>query len=810
MNKSKRFATRLPGTLPLTFVAKFICLVFTFTVLVLPQRAEAQFTTKPVVIMGKGSGKCVNVNGASLAAGASIIQWTCDSGANSEWTMVPQAGGPSPQVLVVAKSSGLCLSVAGGSLADATPVVQYACTGVASQLWTVQNFGQFYRLIASHSGKCLNVNGGTENAGASLIQWPCQGADNEVWSFSEGFVGPSTQGSRIVNTSSGLCADVYQYTSAENTGIDQWTCKTTTVANQEWFFQRASDGYQLIVQNSNKCLAPLGGATAAGAGVVQVTCGTALSQIWYVNPSGSDYINASGSTYRITNKNSSLCLDLGSPGLGAFLVQNSCSGAATQTWQVTSAWDVGIWSDPVSLPLVPVGAAALNNNKIMFWASWDAFTFTQNSNGWTQTALFDIATNTATEVQVSNTGHDMFCPGTAMLADGRVLVNGGDTAAATSIYDPVANSWSTGSLMNIPRAYNGDAVLDSGKVFTIGGSWNGGLGGKEGELWNPSGGGWATLPGAPADPMTAPDPAGVFRGDSHPWLFNTGGGVVFQAGPSVQMNWFNTNGSGSFTSAGNRGTDTYSMNGSAVMYGIKKILKLGGAPAYQDANAVTSAYTININSGVVVTQTGSLTYARAFQNSVVLPDGRVFVAGGQSYPVPFSDAQSILAGEMWSPATGSFSTMAAASTPRNYHSVALLLQDGRVLSGGGGLCGDPCDNNHPNFEYYSPGYLFDPSGAPAVRPVIVSAPGTAGYNTHIQVTTSDTSVTSFVLIRMGAATHGVDNDQRRIPLSISGQSGTSYTVTTPANSGIGTPGYYMLFALNGAGVPSVAAIIRIG
>jgi hypothetical protein len=129
----------------------------------------------------------------------------------------------------------------------------------------------------------------------------------------------------------------------------------------------------------------------------------------------------------------------------------------------------------------------------------------------------------------------------------------------------------------------------------------------------------------------------------------------------------------------------------------------------------------------VVKQTGSLTYARAFQNSVVLPDGRVFVAGGQSYPVPFSDAQSILAGEMWSPATQSFSTMAAASTPRNYHSVALLLQDGRVLSGGGGLCGDPCDNNHPNFEYYSPGYLFDPSGAPAVRPVIVSAPGTAGH-----------------------------------------------------------------------------------
>jgi galactose oxidase len=809
MNKSNRFATWLPGTLPLAFVGKFICLAFTFTVLVLPQRAEAQFTTKPAVIMGKGSGKCVSVQNGSTAVGAYVIQATCNS-ADSKWTMVPQAGGPSPQVLLVANNSGLCLSVAWGSTADSTPVVQYACTGVASQLWTVQNFGQFYRLIASHSGKCLNVFGAAETSGAYLIQWPCQGADSEVWSFSEGFLGPS-QVSRIVNTSSGLCADVYYFSSAVNTGIDQWTCKTTGVRNQEWFFQRASDGYQLIAQNSNMCLAPLGGATAAGIGVVQVTCGTALSQIWHVNPSGRNYINASGSTYTITNKNSSMCLDLGSPpGLGAFLVQHSCNGAATQTWQVTSAWDGGIWSDPLSLPLVPVAAAALNNNKIMFWASYDAFTFAQNAYGWTQTALFDIATNTVAEVQVSNTGHDMFCPGTAMLADGRVLVNGGDTAAATSIYDPVANSWSIGGNMNIPRAYNADAVLDSGKVFTIGGSWNGGLGGKEGELWNPPAGGWATLPGAPATPMTAPDPQGVFRGDNHAWLFNTGGGVVFQAGPSVQMNWFNTNGSGSSTPAGNRGTDTYSMNGSAVMYGINKILKLGGAPAYQNANAVTSAYTINIKSGVVVTQTGSLTYARSFQNSVVLPDGRVFVAGGQSYANPFYDGQSILAGEMWSPATGSFSTMAAASTPRNYHSVALLLQDGRVLSGGGGLCGDPCENNHPDFEYYSPSYLFAPSGASAVRPVIVSAPGTAGYNSQIRVMTSDASVTSFVLIRMGAATHGVDNDQRRIPLSISGQSGTNYTVKTPANSGIGTPGYYMLFALNGAGVPSVAAIIRIG
>jgi hypothetical protein len=205
-----------------------------------------------------------------------------------------------------------------------------------------------------------------------------------------------------------------------------------------------------------------------------------------------------------------------------------------------------------------------------------------------------------------------------------------------------------------------------------------------------------------------------------------------------------------------------------------------------------------------------MTYARSFANSVVLPDGRVFVAGGQSYALAFSDATAILAGEIWNPSTGIFSVTAAASIPRTYHSVAVLLPDARVLVGGGGLCGVGCDNNHADFEYYSPSYLFTPDGREAVRPVITAAPETTGYNTQMTVTTSDTSVTGFVLVRMGAVTHTVNNDQRRVPLSIASQSGTSYTVTTPPNSGIATPGYYMLFALNAAGVPSMAAIIKVG
>jgi galactose oxidase len=244
------------------------------------------------------------------------------------------------------------------------------------------------------------------------------------------------------------------------------------------------------------------------------------------------------------------------------------------------------------------------------------------------------------------------------------------------------------------------------------------------------------------------------------------------------------------------------------MYDVNKILKVGGAPAYQDTNAVTSAYLINISSGVAVTRTGSLAFARAFQNSVVLPDGRVLVAGGEAFPVPFSDAQAVLPAEIWSPASGTFSTVAAMSVPRTYHSVALLLPDARVLVGGGGLCGGDCDNNHPDLQYYSPGYLFSPNGQAASRPSITSAPATAGYGTQIAVTTNR-AVSGFSLIRMASVTNTTNNDQRRVPLGIASSAGTTYTLDTPASAGIASPGYYMLFAIDSAGVPSVAAILRL-
>ncbi|QFZ24607.1 DUF1929 domain-containing protein [Saccharothrix syringae] len=469
---------------------------------------------------------------------------------------------------------------------------------------------------------------------------------------------------------------------------------------------------------------------------------------------------------------------------------------------------VGAWGPVTGFPIVPVASALLPNNKLLTWSAYAADNF-GGSNGYTQTAVMDLTTGQVTQRRVDNTGHDMFCPGTSVLPDGRVLVTGGSNAAETSIYDPVADTWTDAADMAIPRGYQGQTTLSTGEAFTVGGSWSGGEGGKTAEVYSPASNSWRVLPGVRPEPFLTADPRGVYRADNHAWLFAVGGGRVFHAGPSRQMHWVGTTGAGSVTDAGPRGDSADAMNGNAVMYDVGKILTVGGATAYQDVDATNRAHTIDITGAApVVRRVSDMAFARAFANSVVLPDGKVVVIGGQGHPVPFSDRTAVLTPELWDPATGRFTRLAPMAVPRTYHSVANLLPDGRVFSGGGGLCGS-CSTNHADGQVLTPPYLLNPDGTPRPRPVVTASPARAGHGTGFTVTT-DRAVTRFALVRTSSVTHSVDNDQRRIPLVPQVVTATSYRLAVPADPGVALPGTYLLFALDQNGVPSVGKHIRIG
>lgn len=467
------------------------------------------------------------------------------------------------------------------------------------------------------------------------------------------------------------------------------------------------------------------------------------------------------------------------------------------------------WSAPTKLSLVPSSGAVLPNGKVLLWSANNPMSF--GGGGRTYTTTYDPVSNTASDRLVQETGHAMFCTGTTLLADGRLLVNGGSDSAATSIYDLNANSWSRGGEMNIPRGYQSNTLLQDGSVLTFGGSWSGGTGGKHGEVWS-SGSGWRTLSGMRIDSTVTAD--GPWGGDSHYWLVPAGNGKVLHPGPGVRMHWLDTAGTGATTFIGNRtdpsvqgGADAPSVGGNLVMYDIGRALKTGGIHR-GGSESWRNAFVIEFDKGVQVRKVQDMAYQRVYQNSVVLPDGRVVVIGGQTRDEGFTDNNAVMQAEIWDPTTETFTTLPnAMSVPRTYHSIAMLMPDGRVMSAGGGLCGG-CTANHADLQMLSPPYLFNADGTAAARPVIQTAPSSVKYGSVVNVAMSG-AVTDFAMVRLGATTHTVNNDQRRIPLVSASIGNNIYSLQIPSNPGWLLPGPWMLFAMDAKGVPSVAKIVTI-
>ncbi|GAB6845825.1 hypothetical protein HNR00_004206 [Methylorubrum rhodinum] len=607
-----------------------------------------------------------------------------------------------------------------------------------------------------------------------------------------------TGASVLINRRSGNCVD------GAGNGVLQQICRDP--ASQNWTFLPASGGYQIRNATTGQCLAVENAGTGNGARVVQQGCSTAANALFR--------LRKLDKWTEIVATHSGRCL---SPtggndnrNSGSAIVQWDCDSADPQRWTILGPEGraPSAWTAPRGIGIVPVAGAVLPNGKVVFWAAEQRTSF--NSGNGTWTTLYDPATDRSVDTYVANTGHNMFCPGTNVLPDGRILITGGITAGVSTIYDPAANTWTRVADMNITRGYNASTTLSNGDSFTYGGSWSGGAGGKDGEVWSPSTNRWRVLRNVKGE--AAADPSvPVYPGDTHYWLFAGSNGSVFHAGPSTDMHWIDTSGDGSLRSVGKRGNDRFAVNGTANMYDIGKIYKAGGAPAYTGVPSLDTAFTIDIGAGpngaVSVAETAPMLFPRTYMNSVVLPDGDIVTVGGQIVAAQFTDNLPVMMPEIWSPRTGKVRRLAPMAIPRNYHSIAMLMLDGRVLVGGGGLCGGCGGADHLDFEILTPPNLFDAQGNLASRPTITAAPTGATVGGTLSVTT-DRAVTGFSLVRLSSVTHSTNTDQRRVPLAVT-QSGTSHQLALPTDPGILLPGTWMLFAMDAAGVPSVAKVVRI-
>jgi hypothetical protein len=250
--------------------------------------------------------------------------------------------------------------------------------------------------------------------------------------------------------------------------------------------------------------------------------------------------------------------------------------------------------------------------------------------------------------------------------------------------------------------------------------------------------------------------------------------------------------------------------GSSVMYLPGKIMKSGTShdPDRPPDPSTNRTYVIDMTApSPHWVETAPMAFSRTYHNLTSLPDGNVLVTGGGSTSDAVALGGARLMAELWNPTTQTYTSLSAGSVPRLYHSWAMLLPDARVLVGAGGRfngypSNDPSDML--NAEIYSPPYLF--KGA---RPVISSAPQSANVNTSITVQTPQAaSIASVSLIRLASVTHAFNADGRFVPLSFTAGAG-QLSVQMPANSNLAPPGYYMLFIVDGNGVPSTAAIMRV-
>jgi len=449
-----------------------------------------------------------------------------------------------------------------------------------------------------------------------------------------------------------------------------------------------------------------------------------------------------------------------------------CAGLLTagETWASPS--QVGRWSSVPNLPFYPVHVNALPTGRVMLWSD-DAG----------DPGLWKPSTQSTTPL--AHPGFDVFCSGHSFLPDGRLLVAGGHIQnniglPNASIYDPYANAWTPLPEMNAGRWYPTNTTLANGDVLVVSGSIDLTTGVNPlPQVFDLEAGTWRDLTSA------------VLSLDLYPRMHLAPNGKVFNTSPSTVTRYLDTSGTGAWTAVANQ--SYYRDYGSSVMYDDGKILIVGGGDP-----PTNTAEVIDLNSASPSWRSvAPMAVARRQQNATILPNGRVLVTGGTSGPGFNNTTTPVYAAEMWNPATEQWTTMASARIPRLYHSAAVLLPDGRVLSTGG--------DDYLEAEIYEPPYLFKGS-----RPTISSAPQSVTYGeTFVVGTLNAAEIKQVTWIRLSSVTHGFNMDQRFSRLSFSRKTG-GLRVVAPASSNVTPPGYYMLFLLNDQGVPSVAKNIRIG
>ena len=447
----------------------------------------------------------------------------------------------------------------------------------------------------------------------------------------------------------------------------------------------------------------------------------------------------------------------------------------------------GRWEGLVTMPVVGIHVHLLPTGKVLLW-------------GREGEALLWDPTNPGSGFTPATSPYELFCAGHTFLSDGRLYVVGGHSVGTrgipgTVLYDPASGGWTVTGPMAQGRYYPTATVLANGEVLAMSGT---------DELQNPvsvpevgNGSTWRRLTTASLE----------IGNPYYPSMFLAPNGKVFLAGFLQTTRYLDVSGTGTWTTVADRQVADRKM-GSAVMYAPGKVLYVGGGDP-----PTSSAEVIDLNQPSPSWRSvGGMAFARRQLNATILADGQVLVTHGTSGAGFNNVASAVRTAELWNPVTESWSTMAEEARPRTYHSTALLLPDGRVLTSGSGEGGGVLlENSDFTSQVFTPPYLFNGDGTLAARPTITAAPSGVHYGGSFSVETPDAgSVVRGTLVRLSSVTHAFNQSQLIYPLTFSATGPTTLSAAGPTGATLAPPGPYMLFLVNQAGVPSRAEMVTVG
>ena len=285
-------------------------------------------------------------------------------------------------------------------------------------------------------------------------------------------------------------------------------------------------------------------------------------------------------------------------------------------------WHTGVWTTVASMNKERAAAVAvvLENGDVMVIGGAD-----ENFNFHANAEIYDVANNTWTLTAPMNGAH--FEDFTAVVLPGRkVLVAGGSNGALSlaEIYDQKTDTWTTTGSLNVGRGEFATVVLNDGRVMVVGGEMADGITPiASAEIYDPKTGTWSLT----GSLITA-------RNDLA--LVELRDGRVLAAG-------------------GGMGSEEFPRNMSAEIF---------------DPHTGTW------------TPTGPMTIPRSEVEyaSVLLPDGRVLVPGGQTMP-----HRPVTSAELYDPKTGTWTAAGDMSIQRAGHfSIVLNGNRGVLVMGGEG------------------------------------------------------------------------------------------------------------------------------